>query len=110
VAPTAQKWNDAHPTEKVTVKEQTTDANQQHDDIVQHMQAKDTSYDVITVDVVWTAEFAAKGWLVPLKGEYAIDYGGMMAAATLVLLPQLILYTIFQRQVIGGRTVGAVKG
>ena len=73
VAPTAQKWNDAHPTEKVTVKEQTTDANQQHDDIVQHMQAKDTSYDVITVDVVWTAEFAAKGWLVPLKGEYAID-------------------------------------
>jgi len=45
-----------------------------------------------------------------LKGEYAIDYGGMMAAATLVLLPQLILYTIFQRQVIGGLTVGAVKG
>jgi raffinose/stachyose/melibiose transport system permease protein len=45
-----------------------------------------------------------------LKGEYAIDYGGMMAAATLVLLPQLIIYTIFQRQVIGGLTVGAVKG
>jgi raffinose/stachyose/melibiose transport system permease protein len=45
-----------------------------------------------------------------LKGEYAIDYGGMMAAATLVLLPQLIVYAIFQRQVIGGLTVGAVKG
>jgi raffinose/stachyose/melibiose transport system permease protein len=45
-----------------------------------------------------------------LKGEYAIDYGGMMAAATLVLLPQLIVYTVFQRQVIGGLTVGAVKG
>lgn len=45
-----------------------------------------------------------------LKGEYAIDYGGMMAAATLVLLPQLIIYAIFQRQVIGGLTAGAVKG
>ena len=45
-----------------------------------------------------------------LKGEYAIDYGGMMAAATLVLLPQLIVYAVFQRQVIGGLTVGAVKG
>lgn len=45
-----------------------------------------------------------------LKGEYAIDYGGMMAAATLVLLPQLIIYAVFQRQVIGGLTAGAVKG
>jgi raffinose/stachyose/melibiose transport system permease protein len=45
-----------------------------------------------------------------LKGEYAIDYGGMMAAATLVLLPQLVVYAVFQRQVIGGLTVGAVKG
>jgi raffinose/stachyose/melibiose transport system permease protein len=45
-----------------------------------------------------------------LKGEYAIDFGGMMAAATLVLLPQLIVYAVFQRQVIGGLTVGAVKG
>ena len=79
-APTAQKWNAAHPTEKVTIKEQTTDANQQHDDIVQHMQAKDASYDVLTVDVVWTAEFAAKGWLVPLKGANAIDTSKMLKA------------------------------
>jgi raffinose/stachyose/melibiose transport system permease protein len=45
-----------------------------------------------------------------LKGEYAVDYGGMMAATTLVLLPQLVVYAVFQRQVIGGLTVGAVKG
>ena len=57
----------------MTVKEQSDQADQQHDDIVQHMQAKDPSYDVVTVDVVWTAEFAAKGWLDPLKDEYAID-------------------------------------
>lgn len=70
---TIEKWNTAHPNEKVTLKEQSDQADQQHDDIVQHMQAKDPSYDVVTTDVVWTAEFAAKGWLVPLKGQFALD-------------------------------------
>lgn len=44
------------------------------------------------------------------QGQYTVDYGGMMAAATLVLLPQLIIYALFQRQVIAGLTAGAVKG
>jgi multiple sugar transport system substrate-binding protein len=72
-APTVQRWNAAHPNEKVTIKEQSTSADQQHDDIVQHMQAKDASYDIVAVDVVWTAEFAAKGWLLPLKDKFALD-------------------------------------
>ena len=44
------------------------------------------------------------------QGQYVADYGGMMAAATLVLLPQLIIYAVFQKQVIAGLTAGAVKG
>lgn len=44
------------------------------------------------------------------QGQYTVDYGGMMAAATLVLVPQLLIYALFQRQVIAGMTVGAVKG
>ena len=44
------------------------------------------------------------------QGVYSVDYGGMMAAATIVVIPQLILYAIFQKQVIAGMTVGAVKG
>ncbi|BDI23430.1 carbohydrate ABC transporter permease [Herbiconiux sp. L3-i23] len=44
------------------------------------------------------------------KGQYTVDYGAMMASATLVLLPQLIIYALFQRHVIAGMTVGAVKG
>jgi len=85
-APTIARWNAAHPTEKVTIKEQSDQADQQHDDIVQHMQAKDSSYDIVTVDVVWTAEFAAKGWLEALKGQYALDTSALLkppvAAAT----------------------------
>jgi len=44
------------------------------------------------------------------QGQYTVNYGGMMAAATLVLLPQLVIYALFQRHVIAGLTAGAVKG
>jgi multiple sugar transport system substrate-binding protein len=80
VRPTIKKWNAAHPKEKVTYKEQTDQADQQHDDLVQHFQAKDKNYDVMSVDVVWTAEFAAKGWLQPLTGKLAIDTNGLLPA------------------------------
>jgi multiple sugar transport system substrate-binding protein len=78
--PTIDKWNAAHPNEKVTFKEQTDQADQQHDDLVQHFQAKDANYDVVSVDVIWTAEFAAKGWLQPLKDQLAIDTSKMLPA------------------------------
>jgi len=74
------RWNAAHPNEKVTFKEQAEAADAQHDDLVQHFQAKDANYDVVDVDVVWTAEFAAKGWLQPLKGDYALDTSKMIPA------------------------------
>jgi multiple sugar transport system substrate-binding protein len=78
VRPLIDKWNAAHPNEKVTFKEQTDQADQQHDDLVQHFQAKDPGYDVASVDVVWTAEFAAKGWLQPLKDKMALDTSAMI--------------------------------
>jgi multiple sugar transport system substrate-binding protein len=78
IRPLIAKWNAAHPNETVTFKEQTDQADQQHDDLVQHFQAKDTGYDVMAVDLVWTAEFAAKGWLQPLKDKMAIDTSGML--------------------------------
>jgi trehalose/maltose transport system substrate-binding protein len=79
VRPLIAKWNAAHPNEQVTFKEQTDQADQQHDDLVQHFQAKDANYDVVDVDVVWTAEFAAKGWLQPLKGDFALDTSKLLA-------------------------------
>ena len=80
LGPMAERWNAAHPNEKVTVKEQSDQADQQHDDLVQHFQAKDPSYDVVSVDVVWVAEFAAKGWLTPLKDKFALDTNGFLEA------------------------------
>jgi multiple sugar transport system substrate-binding protein len=80
IRPLLDKWNTAHPDEKVTFKEQSDEADQQHDDLVQHFQAKDVEYDVVSVDVVWTAEFAAKGWLQPLKDSFALDTAPLLPA------------------------------
>ncbi|MBY6411988.1 ABC transporter substrate-binding protein [Rhodococcus sp. BP-252] len=74
------EWNAANPDEQVTFKEQSNDADQAHDDLVQHLQAEQTDYDVMALDVIWTAEFAAKGWLVPLEGEFALDNAGVLPA------------------------------
>jgi raffinose/stachyose/melibiose transport system permease protein len=44
------------------------------------------------------------------QGVWNVDYGAMMASTVLVLIPQLIVYAIFQRQIVAGMTAGAVKG
>ncbi|OZC54356.1 ABC transporter substrate-binding protein [Rhodococcus sp. RS1C4] len=73
-----EEWNADNPDEQVTFKEQSNDADQAHDDLVQHLQAEQSDYDVMALDVIWTAEFAAKGWLVPLEGEFALDNAGIL--------------------------------
>jgi multiple sugar transport system substrate-binding protein len=80
VRPMLERWNAAHPNEKVTFKEQSESADAQHDDLVQHFQAKDPNYDVTDVDVIWTAEFAAKGWLQPLKDSFQLDTSKLLPA------------------------------
>jgi multiple sugar transport system substrate-binding protein len=92
VRPLVAKWNAAHPTEKVTFKEQSDNANQQHDDLVQNLQAKNVNYDVMSVDVIWTAEFAAKGWLQPLTGKTAINTTGMLPATIRTATYKGVLY------------------
>jgi len=85
-------WNDKHPNEKVTLKEQSDNADQQHDDLVQHFQAKSTDYDVVTTDVIWTAEFAAKGWLTPFEGDLQLDTSKLLPATVKTATYQGKLY------------------
>jgi trehalose/maltose transport system substrate-binding protein len=76
----SQQWNKLHPTDKVTIHQQSSEADTQHSDLQQNFQAKSTAYDVVTVDVVWSAEFAAKQWLLPLKGANALDTSTLLPA------------------------------
>ncbi len=75
------QWNSQHPDQKVTLKEQSDSADQQHDDLVQHFKAQDSGYDVVSVDVVWSSEFAAQGWLEPLTGKFSIDTAPLLQVA-----------------------------
>lgn len=59
-------WNAAHPDEEVTFIELPESADEQRTALVQDFQAGAGTYDVAGLDVVWTAEFAARDWLVPL--------------------------------------------
>lgn len=92
VRPLVEKWNAAHPTEKVTFKELSDNADQQHDDMVQNLQAKNANYDVMSVDVIWTAEFAAKGWLQPLKDKTAIETANLLPATVKASTYKDVLY------------------
>jgi multiple sugar transport system substrate-binding protein len=92
VKPLVAKWNAAHPKETVTFKEQTDQADQQHDDLVQNFQAKNANYDVMSVDVIWTAEFAAKGWLQPLKDKQTIDTSAMLPATVKTATYKGVMY------------------
>lgn len=96
VRPLLEKWNAAHPDEKVTFKEQSDNADQQHDDLVKNFQAKNVDYDVASVDVIWTAEFAAKGWLQPLKDKMAVSTDGMLPATVKTGTYKDTLYTLPQ--------------
>lgn len=44
------------------------------------------------------------------RGQYSIDYGGLVAGTLIILIPQLIFYGIFQKNLVEGITAGAVKG
>ncbi|MFP3153937.1 carbohydrate ABC transporter permease [Lachnospiraceae bacterium ZAX-1] len=44
------------------------------------------------------------------KGQYSMDYSGIIAASIMIIIPELIFYAIFQKYIISGMTEGAVKG
>jgi multiple sugar transport system substrate-binding protein len=72
--PLVDKWNAAHPAEKVTLLELPEAADDQHAQMVTNLQAKTDRYDVLNVDVVSMAEFADAGWIIPLdRRQFPLD-------------------------------------
>ncbi|MDT8385874.1 MAG: ABC transporter substrate-binding protein [Thiogranum sp.] len=48
-----------------------SDADQQREQLVRRLAARDTDIDLIGMDVIWTAEFAVAGWILPWQDEVA---------------------------------------
>ncbi|MGW7406119.1 ABC transporter substrate-binding protein [Streptomyces sp. NPDC054833] len=60
------RWNELHPKEKVTFIQLPTDADSQRQQMIQNAETKSDAYTVLSLDVVWTSEFAAHQWIDPL--------------------------------------------
>jgi multiple sugar transport system substrate-binding protein len=64
-----KQFNDSHPNGKVTFHELPDSADQQRQQMIQNTQIKNPKMAVLSVDVVWTAEFAAKGYVEALPAD-----------------------------------------
>src|SRR5215218_5297714 len=63
------KFNESHPNGKVTLHELPELADQQRQQMIQNTQIKNPKMAVLNVDVVWTAEFAANGYIEALPPD-----------------------------------------
>jgi multiple sugar transport system substrate-binding protein len=86
-------WNTDHPGQKVTLLLLPEAANDQLAQLVANLQAKSDLYDVIDMDVIWTAEFASNGWIIPLpQGQFPL--GDFLKPAVDTAMYQGRLYAV----------------
>lgn len=63
---------------------------------------------VTNVDEMRTAQVAVT--MLNINEGSSYDPGTVMAAATVILIPSVLVFLIFQKKIVGGMTAGAVKG
>jgi multiple sugar transport system substrate-binding protein len=71
-------FNAQHPNGKVTFHELSSKADEQRQQMIQNTQIKNPKMGVVSMDVVWTAEFAAKGYVEALPADTST--AGMLKA------------------------------
>ncbi|GAB6190779.1 ABC transporter substrate-binding protein [Desulfocastanea catecholica] len=83
-----------------------TDADQQREQLVRRLAARDSDIDILGMDVIWTAEFAAAGWIETWPADLAdrvtkgrldsavesATYDGHLQAAPFTTNTQLLWY------------------
>jgi multiple sugar transport system substrate-binding protein len=60
-----------------------SDADQQREQLVRRLAARDAAIDIIGMDVIWTPEFARAGWILPWTGVAAAQAAEHRIGATL---------------------------
>jgi len=87
-------WNERFPGQKVTLLLLPEAANDQLAQLVANLQAKSDEYDVIDMDVIWTAEFASNGWIIPLPQSQFPDLRDFLKPAVATAMYQDRLYAV----------------
>lgn len=75
-----KQFNDQHPQGKVTFHELPDNADQQRQQMIQNSQIKNPKMAVLSVDVVWTSEFAANGYIEALPTDQFPTTGFLKSA------------------------------
>jgi multiple sugar transport system substrate-binding protein len=86
-------WNKLYPSQKVTLLLLPQASNDQLAQLVANLQAKSNEYDVIDMDVIWTAEFASNGWIIPLP-QSQFPLGDFLKPAVDTAMYQGRLYAV----------------
>ncbi|MFG3660737.1 ABC transporter substrate-binding protein [Streptomyces sp. NPDC047706] len=70
LGPLLQDWNRTHPGEKVTLVELPDSADETRAQMITDLRGGSRGrFDVLNIDVAWTSEFAAAGWIRPLPRD-----------------------------------------
>ncbi len=57
-----------------------------------------------------TQKYTVQLALANFSGQYAVDWGSLLAMSVLTMIPVLVIFVIFQKQFMKGMVAGAVKG
>ncbi|MFE2046167.1 ABC transporter substrate-binding protein [Streptomyces sp. NPDC059477] len=98
-------WNRAHPDERITLVELPDSSDETYAQMQTDLRSGDRSrFDILNIDVNWTSQFAAAGWIRPLPREsFPLDtflppvvdtatYDGRLYAVPYVTNAGLLLY------------------
>ncbi|MEU3778615.1 ABC transporter substrate-binding protein [Streptomyces sp. NPDC032472] len=67
LSPLLDDWNRGHPGERVTLVELPDSADETRAQMISELRSGSHRFDVLNIDVAWTSEFAAAGWISPLE-------------------------------------------
>ncbi|WP_461030059.1 ABC transporter substrate-binding protein, partial [Streptomyces sparsus] len=104
LGPLLDGWNREHPRERVTLVELPDSADETRAQMITELRSGGDRYDVLNIDVAWTSEFAAAGWIAPLeRGRFPLEsflppvvdtatFGGRLYAVPYVTNAGLLYY------------------
>ncbi|MEE1755401.1 ABC transporter substrate-binding protein [Streptomyces sp. SP18CS02] len=69
LGPVLEDWNRGHPGERVTLVELPDSADETRSQMISGLRSGEGRFDILNIDVAWTSQFAAAGWIAPLERE-----------------------------------------
>ncbi|MFF4233626.1 ABC transporter substrate-binding protein [Streptomyces sp. NPDC001820] len=69
LGPLLDDWNRGHAKEQVTLVELPDSADETRAQMISELRSGSDRFDVLNIDVAWTSEFAAAGWISPLQRD-----------------------------------------